>query len=283
MKLTQLTVTTLCSILLLTACESTVVTADKQPPKNALSIAQQAKKIADENLIVDTHIDVPYRLEEDYEDISQATEKGDFDYPRALKGGLNAPFMSIYIPSKLQKTGGSTALANKLIDNVEAIVKHSPHKFALAYSTKQVKDNFSKGLISLPMGMENGSPIAGDIANLQHFFNRGIRYITLAHAKTNHISDSSYDENRPAQGLTDFGKELIVEMNNIGIMVDVSHVSDQAFYQVRASLKASSLGEGKVLYPGMTVDLSIIAGEVSVLHAILRPLWRIREKALREK
>ena len=140
--------------------------------------------------------------------------------------------MSIYIPSKLQKTGGSKALADKLIDDIEKIVQQSPDKFALAYSTKQVKDNFVKGIVSLPMGMENGSPIEGDLANLEHFYNRGIRYITLAHAKTNHIADSSYDENRPAQGLTDFGKNLIVEMNNIGVMVDISHVSDQAFYQV---------------------------------------------------
>ena len=175
---------------------------------------------------------MPYRLEEEYEDVSVATAKGEFDYPRAVKGGLDAPFMSIYIPSKLQKIGGSKILADKLIDGVEKIVQQSPDKFALAYSTTQIKNNFSKGLISLPMGMENGSPIEGDLANLQHFYERGIRYITLAHAKTNHISDSSYDENRPAQGLTDFGKNLVVEMNNIGVMVDISHVSDQAFYQV---------------------------------------------------
>ena len=149
--------------------------------------------------------------------------------------------MSIYIPSKLQKTGGSKALADKLIDDVETIVTQSPDKFALAYSTTQVKENFAKGIISLPMGMENGSPIESDLANLHHFYNRGIRYITLTHAKTNHISDSSYDENRPAQGLTDFGKELIVEMNNIGIMVDISHVSDQAFYQVMEISKVPAI------------------------------------------
>jgi membrane dipeptidase len=84
----------------------------------------------------------------------------------------------------------------------------------------------------LPMGMENGAPIEGKIENLQHFYNRGIRYITLAHSKANHISDSSYDDNRPAKGLTAFGKMLVVEMNNTGVMIDVSHISDDAFYQV---------------------------------------------------
>jgi len=214
------------------ACEDKAVVVKKSEIASAMNVDQLAEKIAKENIIIDTHIDVPYRLEHEYEDVSKATAKGDFDYPRAVKGGLDAPFMSIYIPSKLQKTGGSKALADKLIDDVEKIVLQSPDKFALAYSTAQVKDNFTKGIISLPMGMENGSPIEGDLANLQHFYERGIRYITLAHAKTNHISDSSYDENRPAQGLTDFGKKLIVEMNNVGVMVDISHVSDQAFYQV---------------------------------------------------
>ena len=230
--LRKLTLVALCSTLALTACEDKAVIIEKADPTSAVTVEQLAAKIAKENIIIDTHIDVPYRLEHEYEDVSKATAKGDFDYPRAVKGGLDAPFMSIYIPSKLQKTGGSKALADKLIDDVEKIVQQSPDKFALAYSTDQVKDNFSKGLISLPMGMENGSPIEGDLANLQHFYNRGIRYITLAHAKTNHISDSSYDENRPAKGLTDFGKKLIIEMNNIGVMVDISHVSDQAFFQV---------------------------------------------------
>lgn len=259
MKLNKLTLAVLCSTLVLSACENAVVSTDNQTKESVISTTQQAKKIADENIIVDTHIDVPYRLENEYEDVSKATAKGEFDYPRAVQGGLNSAFMSIYIPSKLQETGGSKALANKLIDDVEAIVKHSPDKFSLAYTSKQVTENFNKGLISLPMGMENGSPIEGDLANLQHFFDRGIRYITLAHAKTNHISDSSYDQNRPAQGLTDFGKELITEMNNIGIMVDVSHVSDQAFYQVMEISKApviASHSSARFFTPGFERNMS---------------------------
>ncbi|PCH97476.1 MAG: peptidase M19 [Gammaproteobacteria bacterium] len=231
-SLNKLVLVALCSTFALTACEEPKTLVEKEETKKVVTIEMRAAKIAKETLIIDTHIDVPYRLEHKYEDVSKATTEGDFDYPRAVKGGLNVPFMSIYIPSKLQKIGGSKALADKLIDDIEAIVKQSPNKFALAYSTAQVQENFEKGLISLPMGMENGSPIAGDLANLHHFYNRGIRYITLTHGKTNHISDSSYDKNRPAQGLTPFGKELIVEMNNVGVMVDISHVSDQAFYQV---------------------------------------------------
>lgn len=190
------------------------------------------KQLAQKYIILDGHIDVPYRLEEQWQDVTKATPNGDFDHPRAKVGGLNAPFMSIYIPAELEKTGGSKELADQLIDSVEAIVSLAPEKFAIASSVQEVKEQFANGLISLPLGMENGSPIEGDLANLQHFYERGIRYITLTHSKANHISDSSYDENRPAKGLTPFGKSLIKEMNNIGIMVDVSHISDDAFYQV---------------------------------------------------
>lgn len=196
-------------------------------------VQKQAETISKKYIIADLHVDVPYRLKEKYEDVSQATESGDFDYPRAVKGGLDAPFMSIYIPASIEAEGGdSTAVANELIDGVEKIVEQSPDKFALAKSPADIKANFKKGLISLPMGMENGSPIAGNLDNLKHFYDRGIRYITLSHSLSNHISDSSYDEKRPAQGLTDFGKELVTAMNNIGMMVDVSHISDLAFEQV---------------------------------------------------
>lgn len=229
--LTKLATVMTVSILALSAC-SEQKPIEKKVELKVDSIETRANKIAKNVLIIDTHIDVPYRLDHKYEDISEATANGDFDYPRAVKGGLNAPFMSIYIPSELEQLGGSKALADKLIDDVEKLVQQSPAKFALAYNTKQVRDNFAKGVMSLPMGMENGSPIEGDLANLKHFYDRGIRYITLTHAKANHISDSSYDSERPAQGLTDFGKQLIVEMNNMGIMVDISHVSDQAFYHV---------------------------------------------------
>lgn len=212
----------------LTACQSNI-----NKPVEKINQQVLAKEISRKYIIADLHVDVPYRLEETYADVTVATDDGDFDFPRAKTGGLDAPFMSIYIPAEIEAEGGdSTAVADKLIDSVEAIVNSAPDKFALAYSTDQVKENFNKGLISLPMGMENGAPIAGDLNNLKHFYDRGIRYITLSHSLSNHISDSSYDEARPAQGLTDFGKELVVAMNDVGVMVDVSHISDLAFYDV---------------------------------------------------
>jgi membrane dipeptidase len=192
----------------------------------------QARRIADSSLVVDTHVDVPYRLASRPADISQATDGGDFDYPRAIAGGLNAPFMSIYTPAELETEGRSKEVADSLIDMVEEFVAHAPDKFAIARSVTDVRKQFESGLISLPMGMENGSPIEGDLLNLKHFYDRGIRYITLTHSLSNHISDSSYDENRQWNGVSEFGTEVIREMNRLGIMIDVSHVSDDAFWQI---------------------------------------------------
>jgi membrane dipeptidase len=203
--------------------------------------SEHAKELAMTSIIVDTHIDVPYRLNEKWVDVSEATEGGDFDYPRALAGGLNAPFMSIYTPAELQAEGGAKDLAEKLIDMVEDIAAKSPDKFAIAYSPQDVEKQFARGLISLPMGMENGAPIEDDIANVAHFHDRGIRYITLAHGLSNLISDSSYDDNKQWGGLSEFGVEVVREMNRLGIMVDVSHISDEAFWDVMAVTRAPAI------------------------------------------
>ncbi|MEW6999444.1 dipeptidase [Colwelliaceae bacterium BS250] len=218
----------LSALFLTTGCDNKAVV---EKPLTGAELAQKY-------IILDGHIDVPYRLEEKFDDVSKATVDGDFDYPRAKAGGLNAPFMSIYIPAVLQLTGGSKELADSLIDSVEAIVANAPDKFAIATSVADVKKHFAEGLISLPMGMENGSPIEGKLENLTHFYDRGVRYITLSHSKANHISDSSYDPLRPSKGLTKFGQTLVTEMNNIGVMIDVSHISDDAFYQVMDITKA---------------------------------------------
>lgn len=194
--------------------------------------SEKAHEIAQKNLIIDTHIDVPYRLNKDWEDVTRATARGDFDYPRAKQGGLNVPFMSIYIPAQLEQTpGASYQLAHQLIDSMEALAWRAPQKFAMAYSVDQVMQQQERGVISIALGMENGSPIEGDLKNLHEFYNRGIRYITLAHSQSNHISDSSYDIRRQWNGLSPFGKELVKEMNNVGVMIDISHVSDEAFWQ----------------------------------------------------
>lgn len=204
----------------------------------AADLAAEAQRIAQQHLLIDTHIDVPYRLQEHWEDVTHATAKGEFDYPRAKKGGLNAPFMSVYIPASYEKTGGGALLANQLIDSMEALVGRAPDKFAMAYRSDDLAAQFKQGKISLALGMENGTPINGKLENLRHFYQRGIRYITLAHSESNHIADSSYDLRRPHKGLSPFGEQVVAEMNKLGMMIDISHVSDAAFYKVLSLTKA---------------------------------------------
>ena len=190
-----------------------------------------ADSLAHEYIIVDTHVDIPYRLQHHPEDISVLTANGHFDYVRAKRGGLDAPFMSIYVPSE-KEDNGAKALADSLIDMVDNLAASHPDKFQVATSPDQVRRQFEAGIISFPMGMENGSPIEHDLSNVKYFYDRGIRYITLTHAKANHICDSSYDSVRLWNGLSEFGENVVKEMNRVGIMIDISHVSDSAFYDV---------------------------------------------------
>jgi membrane dipeptidase len=222
------------------------------------SLANKAVRLAHEFIIVDGHVDIPYRLKNRYEDISVRTPGGDFDYVRAREGGLDAPFMSIYIPSD-RENNGAKALADTLIDMVYEFQRKWPDKFAVATSVDDVRRNFAKGLISLPMGMENGAPLEGRLENLKYFHERGIRYITLTHGRDNHISDSSYDTTRTWKGLSPFGKMVVAEMNRLGIMVDVSHISDDAFWQVIKLTRApviASHSSCRAFTPGFERNMS---------------------------
>ena len=194
----------------------------------------RANELAQKFIITDGHIDLPWRLHKNgYEDVSVRTPGGDFDYVRAKQGGLDAPFMSIYVPATYQVTGGAKEMALELMNSVKRITTDHPDKFEMAYSISDVERIFNEGKIALPMGMENGAPIEGDLDNIQFFFDEGIRYITLTHSEDNDICDSSYNLGvRTHKGLSDFGKEVVLEMNRVGIMVDISHVSDDAFYQI---------------------------------------------------
>ena len=205
-------------------------------------LMDKANELAQKFIITDGHIDVPWRLNKGgHEDLSVRTEGGDFDYVRAKEGGLDVPFMSIYVPSSYQVTGGAKAKADSLINMVQKMADDHPDKFEVAYSPANAEAIVAAGKIALPMGMENGAPLEGDLANIAYFHERGIRYITLTHAKDNAICDSSYDTTGTHQGLSDFGVEVVAEMNKVGIMVDISHVSDNAFYQVMDITKVPAI------------------------------------------
>ena len=207
-----------------------------------ISCTDEVEEISSEDIakkltIIDMHIDTPYRLwrqnlnGDEIDDISERTLKGDFDYRRAISGGLNVPFFSIYTPASTQLDSTSHEMALALIDMIEDIVTLHPDKFFIVKSTNDI-EMLNKERLGIAFGMENGAPIQGDLSRVQFYHDKGIRYITLTHSKTNHISDSSYDENHQwGGGLSSFGKDLIREMNKVGIMVDISHVSDKAFYE----------------------------------------------------
>ncbi|MGB4848763.1 MAG: dipeptidase [Saprospiraceae bacterium] len=225
-----------CMLLFFTFACSTV----KQPmalPDNAFH--QKALELTYRMIITDGHIDLPWRLSSKNFPLNSEnaavlvmSKEGDFDFVRAKKGGMTAPFMSIYIPASYQSDLAAAKIkADSLIDLVNWIISSHPDKFGKGDSPQMIEANFAKGLISLPMGMENGAPMA-KLADVKYFYDRGIRYVTLTHGKDNHISDSSYDTTHTWGGLSPYGIELVKEMNKVGIMVDVSHISDQAFYKV---------------------------------------------------
>lgn len=193
----------------------------------------RATALCQSAIMIDGHIDTPSLIESNREtDMITGRNCTDFSIPLARKGGLDAPFMSIYTPSDLQKTpGASFAHAMLLIHLMDSVISRNPGVVARALSPADIRSNSANGLISLPYGMENGSPIESDIRNVEHFYNKGIRYITLTHASHNLIGGSSYDSSPTGRNLTDFGRKVIADMNRLGILVDLAHVTDSTFFQ----------------------------------------------------
>lgn len=254
---------------ILAVCVMLIGCAEKRPVDRMsdAELKAYADTLAHRYIITDGHVDLPHRLkvknfrvEREYMSIPVSSTEGDFDFERARKGGLDAPFMSIYIPSSYQaQPDMGKALADSLINMVRGIAEQIPDKFALANSTAEVEENFKASKISLPMGMENGAPVGTDLANVQYFFDRGIRYITLTHGKDNQICDSSYDTTHTHNGLSAFGRQVVAEMNRVGIMVDISHVDDSTFYQVMKLTKApciASHSSCRAFTPGFNRNMS---------------------------
>lgn len=261
MKITE-TLLVITSILLAGCQGQKADTAGSDDQLRARAVA-----LADKFILADTHVDLPYRLkiknfrlEKEYMGIPVSTDEGDFDYVRAKKGGLDAPFMSIYIPSVNQQLPDKgKALADSLIAMIEGIVSAHPDKFALAGSPGEIEKNSGEGKISLPLGMENGAPIGDKVENVKYFHDKGIRYVTLTHGKDNQICDSSYDTLNTWNGLSPFGEKVVAEMNRVGMMVDISHVSDSTFFDVIRLSKApviASHSSCRYFTPGFQRNMS---------------------------
>lgn len=224
--------TGLVSALSVSGCHRGIRTAEE------IELSKKVNTLAQEYMIIDTHQDVPWRIGKKYEDISKRTKTGDFDYPRARRGGLDAAFMAAYVSPEYEEKGGAKAYADGVIDMVQGWARKWPGKFVLAGSPEDLREQFGQGRVSIVPAIENGAPIEGNIDNLAHFNSRGVRYITLVHSKNNHICDSSYDPERKWHGLSPFGEKVVPEMNRLGMIIDVSHASDEAFYHIVELSKA---------------------------------------------
>jgi len=199
---------------------------------NDRAVHDEAARLAHELVIVDTHLDVPYRLLTRPVDVAESTFSTNFDYPRAIAGGLDCAFFAVYVPHSYETKGGAKEFAEKTIADIGRLVARRPDRFALVHTPDEITPARKRGQVAIAMGIENGAPLEGNLGNVQLFHDRGIRYITLAHVHANHISDASWDTTRLWNGLSPFGELVVAEMNRVGMIIDISHLSDSAAFDV---------------------------------------------------
>ena len=185
-------------------------------------------------LLIDTHNDVTWNVIEGF-DIGKRSDQLHTDLPRMREGGLGAQFFSIYVAADYVQGNHSANRALQLIDTVRHdIVGRYPNDFELATSVADIERAHREGKIAALMGIEGGHAIEDSLRLLRDYYALGVRYMTLTHSNTNNWADSSGDINRAGvrhhNGLTDFGKQVVREMNRLGMMVDISHVADKTFY-----------------------------------------------------
>src|SRR5690242_11869620 len=202
----------------------------------ANEISARAKKLHFSSIVVDTHDDTTQRFLGGKFDLGKRHNDGSIDIPRMKEGGLGAIFFSIWMPGTIT---GPEAVKRALdqIDAVRQQVAEHPDEMVLARTAEEVRAAHREGKIAALMGVEGGHMIASDLGVLRKFASLGVRYMTLTHSGNDEWADSSTD--KPAHnGLTDFGKDVIHEMNRLGVIVDISHVSDKTFYDALEVSKA---------------------------------------------
>src|SRR5450755_4176187 len=203
---------------------------------SAGSISEKARKLHFSSIVVDTHDDTTQRFLDGKFDLGERAANGSIDIPRMKEGGLSAIFFSIWIPSKV--TGPEAV--DRALDQIDAVreqVRRHPREITLATTAAEIREAHKKGLIAALIGVEGGHMINSDLAVLRTYAALGVRYMTLTHSGNDEWADSSTDK-AVHNGLTDFGKDVVREMNRLGVMVDISHVSDKTFADALAVSKA---------------------------------------------
>jgi membrane dipeptidase len=203
---------------------------------SAAPISDKAKKLHFSSIVIDTHDDTTQRLLDPKFDLGVRHSDGSIDIPRMREGNLSALFFSIWIPSKI--TGPQAVkLALDQIDAVRETVRKHPNDLVLATTADEIRAARQQNKTAALIGVEGGHMMGNDLSVLRSFAALGVRYMTLTHMGNTEWADSSTD--KPAHnGLTDFGKDVVREMNRLGVVVDVSHVSDKTFYDVLATSRA---------------------------------------------
>jgi membrane dipeptidase len=210
---------------------------------NGPVVTSRARGIHDSAIVVDTHADTPQRFLDEHYDIGSTdpNDTGHISLDKARAGNLGAEFFSIWVDPDTNQ-GHFTHHALDLIDSVYEQAARHPDRMMMAFSVADIERAHREHKLAALMGVEGGHAIEDDIRVLRDFYRLGVRYMTLSWSNTNEFADSSGDINDPKvqhhNGLTDFGKQVVLEMNRLGMMVDISHVSDKTFWDTIATTKA---------------------------------------------
>jgi membrane dipeptidase len=206
-------------------------------------VSPRAQKIHDSALIIDTHADTPQRFLDEGFDIGSTdpNDIGHISLDKARRGNLGAEFFSIWVEPETNQ-GHFARHTFDLIDGVYEQAARHPDRMMMAFSTSDIERAHREHKLAALMGIEGGHSIEADIHLLRDYYRLGVRYMTLSWSNTNEWADSSGDINDPKvqhhNGLTDFGKQVVLEMNRLGMMVDISHVADKTFWDAIATTKA---------------------------------------------
>lgn len=231
--------------LMLHAC-STKPNSEDATAETEEQLVARALAIHDRVLTVDTHADTPLRMIEPGFDMSvkhDPNETGSkVDYPRMKEGGLDAIFFAAFVAQDIRDDEGHTkakALCLQMIDSVIASTERNSEMVGLALNPADAYELEKAGKRAIYIGIENGYPIGGDVSNVELYFDKGVRYITLVHSSNNDLADSATDpDGTEHDGISPLGAEVVKEMNRLGIMVDISHGNDSVFYDAIAISKA---------------------------------------------
>ena len=233
------------SFFLINSCNENIKRKDSKTETEE-ELIERALKIHKKVLTLDTHADTPLRMIQPGFDMAERHDPNEtgskVDYPRMKEGGLDAIFFAAFVAQDIRNEQGNDrakALCLQMIDSIITSTERNSDIVGLALNPKDAYELEKEGKRAIYIGIENGYPIGNDVSNVEEFYNKGVRYITLVHSSNNDIADSATDPNGSEHGgISDLGVEVINEMNRLGIMVDVSHGSDSLFYDAIKYSKA---------------------------------------------